>query len=66
LFTRSLRRIKQEELDWRLLLATHLLTRRLVSRIDLVKLLEQLAGVIESEKLSISQGGKPIEVHGLF
>jgi len=57
LFTRSLRRIKQEELDWRLLLATHLLTRRLLSRIDLVKLLEQLAGVIESDKLSISQGG---------
>lgn len=51
------RRIRPEELDWRILLATHLLTKSLISRIDLKGLLDQLFNVVTAGNLSIPQSG---------
>ncbi len=57
LSSQNLRRIRPEDLDWRILLATHLLTKSLISRIDLKVLLDQLFNVVVAGNLSIPQSG---------
>lgn len=60
LLSRNSRRVKPEELDWRVLLAAHLLNKSYILRLNLLRLLELLGSVVASNALSLPQEGVAI------
>ncbi len=57
MLSRDSRIIRPEELDWRVLLAAHLLNKSHILRLNLLKLLESLRDVVASNQLSLPQEG---------
>ncbi|GBC71489.1 hypothetical protein HRbin02_01273 [Candidatus Calditenuaceae archaeon HR02] len=54
---RSSRKAKPEDVDWRILLAVHLLSKPIILRLNLLSLLMQFREVVSSQQLTLPQEG---------
>jgi len=57
LLSRNLRRINPEDLDWRVLMTPHVLTKPIIVRLNLLALISELRSVVYEGRLTLPQEG---------